>query len=120
MLILARLRPAPTRKRARQFSWSVRLPDSAAPAARSVYGRAVRLRVYVLQPDRGWKLDSRPIGREAEVGEICAFLSASPGEPAAVAITGDVGIGKTMVWKHLVQTALRPSFRVLSCRPAPS
>jgi DNA-binding CsgD family transcriptional regulator len=65
-------------------------------------------------------LDPRPIGREAEVGEICAFLSASPGEPAAVAITGDVGIGKTMVWKHLVQTALRPSFRVLSCRPAPS
>ena len=41
------------------------------------------------------------------MGEICAFLSASPGEPAAVAITGDVGIGKTMVWKHLVQTALR-------------
>jgi DNA-binding CsgD family transcriptional regulator len=65
-------------------------------------------------------VDSRPIGREAEVGEICAFLSANSGEPAAVAVTGDVGIGKTMVWKHLVQTALRPSFRVLSCRPASS
>jgi hypothetical protein len=65
-------------------------------------------------------VDSRPIGREAEVGEICAFLSASPGEPAAVAITGDVGIGKTMMWKHLVHTALPPSFRVLSCRPSPS
>ena len=65
-------------------------------------------------------MDSRPIGREAEVGEICAFLSANPGEPAAVAVTGDVGIGKTMMWKHLVQTALRPSFRVLSCRPSPS
>ena len=65
-------------------------------------------------------MDSRPIGREAEAGEICAFLSASSGGPAAVAISGDVGIGKTMVWKHLVQTALRPSFRVLSCRPASS
>ena len=65
-------------------------------------------------------MDSRPIGREAEVGEICAFLSASSGEPAAVVIKGDVGIGKTVVWKHLVQTALRPSFRVLSCRPASS
>ncbi|HXZ77338.1 MAG TPA: AAA family ATPase, partial [Streptosporangiaceae bacterium] len=65
-------------------------------------------------------MDSRPIGREAEVGEICAFLSASSGEAAAVAITGDIGIGKTMVWKHLVQTALRPSFRVLSCRPSSS
>lgn len=65
-------------------------------------------------------MNSRPIGREAEVGKICAFLTASSSEPAAVAITGDVGIGKTAVWKHVAQAALRPSFRVLSCRPASS
>jgi tetratricopeptide (TPR) repeat protein len=65
-------------------------------------------------------VNSRPIGREAEVGKICAFLTASSSEPAAVAITGDVGIGKTAVWKHVAQAALRPSFRVLSCRPASS
>jgi DNA-binding CsgD family transcriptional regulator len=65
-------------------------------------------------------VDSRPIGREAELGKICAFLSAGSDGPAALAITGDVGIGKTVVWKHAVQTALRPSFRVLSCRPAPA
>jgi len=63
-------------------------------------------------------VDSPPIGREAEVGKICALLSASPGEPAALIITGDTGIGKTVVWKHLVKSALPPSFRVLSCRPA--
>jgi hypothetical protein len=66
------------------------------------------------------EVDSGPIGREAEVGEICAFLSVGSGEPAALVITGDVGIGKTVVWKHVVQTALRPSFRVLSCQPASS
>jgi DNA-binding CsgD family transcriptional regulator len=54
------------------------------------------------------------------VGKICAFLSAGSGEPAALVITGDSGIGKTVVWKHLVKTALPPSFRVLSCRPASS
>ena len=52
-------------------------------------------------------MNSRPIGREAEVGKICAFLTASSGEPTAVAITGDVGIGKTAVWKHVAQAALQ-------------
>ena len=59
------------------------------------------------------------MGRDAEIGEIRAFLSAVPGEPAAVAITGDAGIGKTVVWRHLVQAAGR-SATVLSCRPAPA
>ena len=54
------------------------------------------------------------------MGKICALLSAASGESAARVITGDTGIGKTVVWKHLVKTALPPSFRVLSCRPASS
>ena len=54
------------------------------------------------------------------MGRICALFSAGSGEPMALIITGDSGIGKTMVWKHLVKTALPPSFRVLSCRPASS
>jgi DNA-binding CsgD family transcriptional regulator len=65
-------------------------------------------------------MDSRPIGREAEVGKICAFLSAGSSEPTAVTITGDAGIGKTVVWNHVAQAAMSPSFRVLSCRPASS
>ena len=62
-------------------------------------------------------MDSGPIGRYAEAAEISALLSATSGAPAALAITGDAGIGKTVVWKHSVQIARR-SARVLVCQPA--
>ena len=65
------------------------------------------------------KVDSRLVGRDAEIAEIWAFLSAASGRPAALAIAGDAGIGKTMVWEHVLQDADR-SFRVLSCQPAPA
>ena len=61
-------------------------------------------------------MDSELVGRDAEIAEIRAFLSAAPGALGAVAITGDAGIGKTVVWQHLLQAAGRSS-RVLSCRP---
>ena len=64
-------------------------------------------------------LDPGPAGREAEVAEIRAFLLATAGTPAAVMIAGDTGIGKTVVWRHVVRAA-RPDYRVLSCRPAPA
>ena len=64
-------------------------------------------------------MDSRLVGRDAEVAEIWAFLSAASGGPAALAITGDAGIGKTIVWERALQDAGR-SFRVLSCQPAPA
>jgi DNA-binding CsgD family transcriptional regulator/tetratricopeptide (TPR) repeat protein len=66
---------------------------------------------------RASTMDPGPIGREAEVAEICAFLAAGPGKPSAVAIAGDIGIGKTVVWKHVLGAACAGS-RVLSCRPA--
>jgi DNA-binding CsgD family transcriptional regulator len=56
-------------------------------------------------------------GRDAEVAEIGAFLAATAGAPSALVIVGDVGIGKTAVWKHAVQAA-SGTYRVLSCRPA--
>lgn len=56
------------------------------------------------------------IGREAEVAEISAFISATSGTPAALTITGDAGIGKTVVWKHTLQTAFGSS-RVLASQP---
>jgi DNA-binding CsgD family transcriptional regulator/tetratricopeptide (TPR) repeat protein len=62
-------------------------------------------------------VDSGLIGRDAEVAEISAFLAATSGVPAAFVITGDAGIGKTMVWKHLVQSVRRSSL-VLSCQSA--
>ena len=64
-------------------------------------------------------MDWRPVGRDAEIAEIFAFLSAASGAPAALVITGDAGIGKTAVWQHVFQAAGRSS-RVLSCRPAPA
>lgn len=64
-------------------------------------------------------MDSRLVGRDAEIAEISAFLSATAGAPAALAITGDAGIGKTVVWEHVLQAAGRSS-TVLSCRPAPA
>jgi DNA-binding CsgD family transcriptional regulator len=64
-------------------------------------------------------VDSRPVGRDAEIAEIWAFLSAASEAPAALVITGDAGIGKTVVWQHVIQTADRSS-TVLSCRPAPA
>ena len=63
-------------------------------------------------------MDSRPVGRDAEIAESrAAFLSAAFGAPAALVITGDAGIGKTVMWQHVLQAAGRSS-RVLSCRAA--
>ena len=70
-----------------------------------------------VRPDSGGRVDSKPVGRDAEIAQISAFLSAASGAPAALTITGDAGIGKTEIWKHVVQGAGRSS-RVLSCRPA--
>jgi DNA-binding CsgD family transcriptional regulator len=64
-------------------------------------------------------LDPGPIGREAEITEICTFLSAVSGAPAALTIMGDAGIGKTVVWKHVVQAVGRSS-RMLCCQPTPA
>ncbi|WP_300611795.1 LuxR family transcriptional regulator [Trebonia sp.] len=64
-------------------------------------------------------MDSRPIGRDAEIAQILAFLSAASGGPAALVITGDAGIGKTVVWQYALQAAAGQC-TVLSCRPAPS
>jgi DNA-binding CsgD family transcriptional regulator len=61
-------------------------------------------------------MDRGPIGRDGEIAEIFAFLSATSGAPAALAITGDAGIGKTVVWKHVTWACGRSS-RVLSCQP---
>ena len=57
------------------------------------------------------------IGRDTEVAEISAFLSGISRGAGALAISGDPGIGKTTVWRHVVQAAGRP-FRVLACQPA--
>ena len=66
---------------------------------------------------QGHTRDPGLAGRDTEVAEIGAFLAATAGAPSALMIVGDVGIGKTAVWKHAVQAA-SGTYRVLSCRPA--
>jgi DNA-binding CsgD family transcriptional regulator len=56
------------------------------------------------------------VGRHAEVAKIEAFLSDTFGAPAAIVITGNAGIGKTALWRHVVEGCCQ-SRRVLSCRP---
>ena len=62
-------------------------------------------------------MDAGTIGRDAEIAEISSFLPAASGVPVAIAITGDAGIGKTTVWRHVLGAASGLS-RVLSCQPA--
>jgi DNA-binding CsgD family transcriptional regulator len=62
-------------------------------------------------------MEAATIGRDAEIAEISGFLLAAPRSPAAMAITGDAGIGKTTVWRYLLRAASGLS-RVLSCQPA--
>jgi DNA-binding CsgD family transcriptional regulator/tetratricopeptide (TPR) repeat protein len=71
----------------------------------------------VLSRFQGEKVEPQLIGRDTEIAEIRAFLSAALGEPGGLVISGDAGIGKTVVWRHVLQAAGRSS-RVLSCQPA--
>ena len=61
-------------------------------------------------------MESALIGRDGPVAEVSTFLTVNSKTPAALAITGNPGIGKTTVWKHSVQIA-RQSSRVLACQP---
>ena len=70
-----------------------------------------------VKPGYGGKMTVKLIGRDGEAAEISAFISGLSGGAAALAITGDPGVGKTSVWKHVVETAGGP-FRVLTSQPA--
>jgi DNA-binding CsgD family transcriptional regulator len=53
------------------------------------------------------------IGREAELGEIRACLAACAEGPAGLALVGEPGIGKTVLWEAGVAEARARGFRVL-------
>jgi len=61
-------------------------------------------------------LENDVIGREEERGTLAAFLEAKR-TPAALAVEGSVGIGKSTVWSMGVALAIEQSYRVLACRP---
>jgi DNA-binding CsgD family transcriptional regulator len=58
------------------------------------------------------------IGREDELARLGAFLDGAASGPAALALEGEAGIGKSMLWSAGVELADECGLRVLSSRPA--
>jgi DNA-binding CsgD family transcriptional regulator len=56
------------------------------------------------------------IGREEELGAVRAFLERVPDHPAALVLSGEPGIGKTILWEAGVEDARVRLDRVLTCR----
>jgi DNA-binding CsgD family transcriptional regulator len=60
------------------------------------------------------------IGRAAELRDFDEFLNAIDAGPIALVLEGEVGIGKTVLWKEALAAAAGRSYRVLGCRPIES
>ena len=60
------------------------------------------------------------VGRERELDSLERFLDAVPEGAVGLRIEGDVGIGKTTLWKHAAAAARERSYRVLVSRPIES
>jgi DNA-binding CsgD family transcriptional regulator/tetratricopeptide (TPR) repeat protein len=58
-----------------------------------------------------------PIGRDAELAEVDAFLAAAAHGFVALGIGGAPGIGKTTLWRAGLHGAMERGMRVLSSRP---
>ena len=58
------------------------------------------------------------VGRESELGSICAFLDRAAVAPAGLVLEGEPGIGKSTLWLAAVTAARERGFLVLSSRPA--
>ena len=57
------------------------------------------------------------VGREQELGLLHEFLEDAKGEPQALLLEGDAGIGKTTLWKAAADDAEGLGFRRLASRP---
>ncbi len=60
------------------------------------------------------------IGRAKELGDLGEFLDGIGAGPIALALEGEIGIGKTTLWKAGLAAAADRSYRVLVCRPIES
>ncbi len=56
------------------------------------------------------------IGRDEELGAILAFLARVEDGPSALVLSGEAGIGKTILWEAGVDEAKRSFGSVLTCR----
>jgi DNA-binding CsgD family transcriptional regulator len=59
-------------------------------------------------------------GRQAEREALATFLGDPTGEPSAMLIEGEPGIGKSTLWSEGTELAEAHGCRVLSCRPSGS
>src|ERR687885_440646 len=57
------------------------------------------------------------VGRESEIDSVHDFLEAVPGGPIALLIEGEIGIGKTTLWREGVAEAGERGLQVLTSRP---
>ena len=60
------------------------------------------------------------IGRAKELADLGEFLSGVEAGPIALVLEGEMGIGKTALWKAGLVEATDRSYRVLVCRPIES
>src|SRR5712692_10282029 len=58
------------------------------------------------------------VGRESEIDSVHDFLEAVPAGPITMLIQGEIGIGKTTLWREGVAAADERGLQVLACRPA--
>ena len=59
-------------------------------------------------------------GRTVELASVERFLEDIPRGPAALLIEGEIGTGKTTLWRAAVVAARTRGFRVLACHPGES
>src|SRR5436190_16549124 len=57
------------------------------------------------------------LGRESEIDSVHDFLEAVPGGPIALLIEGEIGIGKTTLWREGIAEAGERGLQVLTSRP---
>ena len=89
-----------------------RLPQARRPARRAcgTPGHCGRDRRGVIA------MPAEVIGREEELGAVEAFLADMERGPAALVLSGEAGIGKTILWEAGVEQAAERFGRVLSHR----
>jgi DNA-binding CsgD family transcriptional regulator len=74
--------------------------------------------VPVAGRDRATNVTLEIVGRQEELAAIHAFIAEPEGGPAALALEGEAGIGKSTLWLAAVEHAREQGLRVLSSRPA--
>ena len=57
------------------------------------------------------------VGRERELAGLARFVEEPPGQPRALVLEGEAGIGKTTLWRAGLEAAADAGHRVLVCRP---